>query len=65
MTQVVTEWLFAGLTISTVLISMVSLHPTHPLAMAARALGYGLAFLCAVAGALAFLVRRSRARLYR
>ena len=65
MTQVVSEWLFAGLTISTVLISMVSLHPSHPLALVARTLGYGLALLCAVAGALAFFVRRSRARLYR
>ena len=61
MLKLLNEWLFTGITASTVLMSIFTLRPSHPLAMAARTLGYGLALLC-VFGAAVSIWLRSRHR---
>lgn len=59
------EWLFAGTTASTVLMSISTANPEHPLALAGRTVGYGLAALSILAAALAFWVHRCQARIQR
>ena len=60
MAKLLNEWLFAGITASSVLMSIYTLHPGHPLAVAARTLGYGL--LCIFAAAMAFWLRQRQGR---
>ena len=62
MTRILTEWLFAGITASTVLMSMSTLEPAHPLASGARILGRGLALLCVAAAALTRYLRSRQTR---
>jgi len=52
MARLLNEWLFTGITASTVLMSICTFDPGHPLARMARHLGYGLALLCIGLGAL-------------
>jgi hypothetical protein len=58
--KLLNEWLFTGITASTVLMSIFTLQPSHPLAMAARTLGYGLALLCIFGAAISIYLRRRR-----
>ena len=44
MAKLLNEWLFTGITASAALLSIFALDPVHPLAVAARTLGYGLAW---------------------
>ncbi len=62
MAKLLNEWLFAGITASSVLMSIWTLHPGHPLAIAARTLGYGLALLCISVAAMAFWLRQRQGR---
>lgn len=57
MAKLLNEWLFAGITASTVLMSIWRLQPGHPLAVLGRTLGYGLALLCLLAAVMALWLR--------
>lgn len=57
MAKLLNEWLFAGITASTVLMSIWRLQPGHPLAVLGRTLGYGLALLCLSAAVMALCLR--------
>jgi hypothetical protein len=60
--KLLNEWLFTGITASTVLMSIFRLQPDHPLAAAARSLGYGLAVVCLFGAAMAVWLRRRQDR---
>ena len=60
MAKLLNEWLFAGITAATALMSMCALEPSHPLATTARMLGYALAMLCLVATVVALWLRKRR-----
>ncbi len=62
MAKLLNEWLFTGITASTVLLSIFALDPAHPLAVAARTLGYGLALVCVFVGIMAVWLGRRRSR---
>ena len=62
MQKLFNEWLFTGVTASSVLMSVSTLQPGHALAILARSLGYGLALLCIFAAAMMLLRRWRRAR---
>ena len=62
MTRLLNEWLFAGITASTALMSICALDPRHPLATVARSLGYGLALLCVLTAVLARWLRSRQTR---
>jgi hypothetical protein len=60
MAKLLNEWLFAGITAATALMSVCALQPGHPLAESARMLGYGLALLCLLATVAALWLRKRR-----
>jgi len=62
MGKLLNDWLFTGITVSTVLMSIRILSPRHPLAMAASTVGYGLALLCIVAVAMVHWLRQRQGR---
>jgi len=62
MGKLLSDWLFTGITASAVLMSIRTLAPGHPLAVAARTVGYRLALFCIVAAAMAFWVRWRQGR---
>ncbi len=62
MQKILNDWLFTGMTASTVLMSIHTLKPGHPLAILARSLGYGLAGLSIGMAAVAFWLRWRRSQ---
>jgi hypothetical protein len=60
MAKLLNEWLFAGLTAATALMSVCALEPGHPLAASGRLLGYTLALFCLVATVAALWLRQRR-----
>lgn len=62
MLKLLNEWLFTGITASTVLMSICTLQPDHPLAVLARSVGYGLAVLCICGAAMSVWLRRRQDR---
>ena len=65
MAKLFNDWLFAGITVSTALMSIWKLLPDHPLALAGRTLGYLLAMLCLFFAILALWFRVLRERAHR
>ena len=65
MAKLFTDWLFAGLTLSTALMSICKLLPDHPLAPVGQVLGYLLAMLCLFFAILAVWLRVFGERLLR
>jgi hypothetical protein len=60
--ELLSEWLFAGFTASTVLISIPTFQPSHPLAAGARNVGYALALLCISGMTMAVWLRGHQSR---
>jgi hypothetical protein len=60
MGKVLNDWLFAAMAASTVMMSICTLQPEHPLALLTRSLGYGLAALCLPLAMVVLWLRRPR-----
>ncbi len=60
MGRLLSDWLFAAMAASTVMMSICTLRPEHPLALLTRSLGYGLAALCLPMAMIALWLRRQR-----
>jgi hypothetical protein len=60
MLKVLNDWLFAAMAASAAMMSVCTLQPEHPLALATRTMGYGLAAMCLPMGVIALWLRRQR-----
>jgi hypothetical protein len=58
MGKVLNDWLFAAMAASAAMMSICTLQPEHPLALATRTLGYGLAALCLPMAMIGLWLRR-------
>jgi hypothetical protein len=65
MAKWLSDWLFAGITSSAVLMSVRTVAPEHPLALVARTAGHWLALLCIAAAGTIFYMRRWQSRVRR
>jgi|GEM_PF-5204839 len=62
MGKLLNDWLFTGITASAVLMSIRTLDPAHPLAIAARTVGYWLALLCLLVAVMGVWMRWRQSR---